>query len=190
MKDFFEKFEGLKGASYIGIREYLNQHGEVANISLLANVDVMNAKKNDLAKLKALTDDQLVAFMVSKQTVILFSVFKTALAEMIVSGEKNVSADSDEHTTASKAQADAYVHLCPSVKMHKDSMTVFVTGFANGKTVLIKGVYKEVNSRDKTIAKDMISELVQLRMKDYRQYNLGNMNQIRVDGAVLQVVKV
>jgi hypothetical protein len=190
MNDFFRKFESLNGASFVGIRSYVNKFGEVANINLLTNVNTMTAKVNDLAKLKAFTEDQLVEMMVAKKTKILFSVFKVALSELIASGEKNVSSEPSQHTAQSQGQADAYIHLCPGVKLHKDTLNIFISGFLKNKKVLVKGVYPIVNSRDKTIAKDLISSHLKLRMNDYRQYNLGNAEELIVKGSSLQIVKV
>lgn len=188
MKDFFKKFDGLKGASFIGIKEYFNAHGEVANINLLTNISTMNAKVNDLLKLKAVSEKELI-FLSTKNPIIKLDVFKIALAELIASGEKNTSVNSEDHTVASQAQADAYVHISHGVKIHKDTMDLFIDGFLRNKKVLVKGEYKEKNSRDKTIAKDLIGKYCALRMNDYRQYNLGHADQILVKGTVLQVVR-
>ena len=188
MNDFFKKFDGLKGASFIGIKEYLNAHGEIANINLLTNVSTMNAKKNDLERLKAVTESELNAL--AKDGSISIDVFKVALSELIASGEKNCSEESSDHTVSSQAQADAYVHISKGVKLHKDTMNLFIDGFLHKKVVLVKGEYPVKNQRDKTIAKEKIGKYCKLRMLDYRQYNLGNAEQILVNGSTLQVVRV
>lgn len=187
MKDFFKKFDGLKGAAFIGIKEYLNSHGEIANINLLTNISTMNAKKKDLTKLVCVTVEELTSL--SEKSGISLDVFKTALSEMVASAEKNVSSDMSDHTASSIAQADAYYHLTKGVKIHKETMNLFIDGFLKHKEVLVKGEYKTVNSREKTIAKDLIGKSCKLRMNDYRQYNLGNAEQIVVNGSTLQVVR-
>ena len=50
MKQFFDKFEALKGASFIGIDNYENKNGEIANLSVLTGISVLNAKEKDLEK--------------------------------------------------------------------------------------------------------------------------------------------
>jgi len=187
MKAFFEKFESLKGSSFIGIREYQNKFGKVANVNLLTNISTMNAKKKDLEKLKKV-DDLSLALLVAK-TGIKLEVFKVALSKMIASGEKNISSDLTEHTAQSQGQSEAYIHLAPGVKLHKDSMNVFIDGFFQSEEVLVEGEYPTVKSADKTKAKKAIGKLVELRMNDYHQYNLGNADQLIVKGTTLQIMK-
>lgn len=91
-------------------------------------------------------------------------------------------------TTASQAQTDAYIHLTNGVKLHKETMNIHVYGFFKAKTVIVPGVYPVKNSREKTIAKDYIGDEIKLRMNDYRQYNLGNIDKININGSVLKVV--
>lgn len=93
-------------------------------------------------------------------------------------------------TVASQAQTDAYIHLTNGVKLHKDTMNVHVFGFFKSKTVWegFEGIYPKVNSRDKTIAKDYIGKESKLRMNDYRQYNLGSAETIKINGTTLQVM--
>ena len=158
MKAFFEKFESLKGSSFIGIREYHNKYGKVANINLLTNVNTMTAKKKDLKKLMGISESDLI--MLALKNGIKLDTFKLALSEMIASGEKNVSSDSTEHTTQSKAQAEAYVHIAPGVKLHKDTFNVFIDGFLEKEEVLIEGEYPTVNSADKTKAKKLSANLL------------------------------
>jgi hypothetical protein len=187
MKAFFDKFGGLKSASFIGIENYTNKYDEVANISLLTNVDVRNAKEKDLATLKSLTPADLKD--ISKANDLPMDVLETALSELIASGEKNLSSDMSERTNQSKAQADAYVHLTPAVRLHKDSMNVFVSGFLNSKTVLVEGEYPQKNKRVKTICKEAIGKHCDLRMNKYRQYNVGSMDRINITGSTLQFIR-
>ena len=183
MKAFFDKFTGLKSASFIGLENYSNKYGEVANISLVANIDVSNAKQKDLDTLKSLTENDLNDVAVSYSLPI--DTINVALAELIASAEKNLSADKSERTNQSNAQADAYIHLTPAVRMHKETMDVFVAGFLNSKTVLIEGEYPNVNKREKTLCKDAIAKHCDLRMKKYRQYKVGQMSKINITGSTL-----
>jgi hypothetical protein len=185
MKKFFDKFGDLKGASFISIKKYINKHKEMANLVLLANVNIHNAKVKDLETLKSLTDKDLVD--ISKAYNLPFETLQVALSEMITSAEKNLSKDLNEHTNQSKAQADAYLHLTPAVKLHKETMNVFVSGFINSKTVLVEGTYPTVNKRVKTKCKDAIGKHVDLRMNKYRQYNIGNMDKINITGGTIQL---
>ncbi len=93
-------------------------------------------------------------------------------------------------TNQSKSQTDAYIHLTNGLKLHKETMNVHVFGFFQSEKVNPEkpGVYKPVNSRDKTIAKDYIAKECKFRMSKYRQYDLGNIDQIKIDGTTLQIL--
>lgn len=91
-------------------------------------------------------------------------------------------------TNSSKAQTDAYIHLTNGLKLHKETMNVHVYGFFQSEKVNVIGEFPTKNSRDKTIAKEYISKKCKFRMLKYRQYDLGNIDQIKIDGTTLQIL--
>lgn len=186
MKEFFDKFGSLSSATYIGVAGYQNKYGEIANINLLVNANVRTAKEKDRDTLKSLTEQDLKDISNSKS--LSLDVLKVALSELIVSADKNLSEDKAERTNQSKAQADAYIHLSEGVRMHKESMDVFVAGFLNSKTVLVEGEYPVKNKREKTLCKDAIADHCDLRMSKYRQYKVGGMDSIKITGSTLQML--
>ena len=185
MKLFFDKFDSLKGASFIGINNYTNKFKEVSNLNVLTGVNITNAKEKDLESLKNLNRNDLDK--ISEKDSLDIEVLKVALDELITSGEKNLSFDRSEKTNQSIGQAEAYIHLTNSVKMHKETTNIFVTGFINNKTVLVEGEYPKTNKRIKTICKDAIKLYCGLRMNDYRQYNVGSMDNLNITGSTLQM---
>ena len=185
MKQFFDKFDGLKGSKFIGIKKYTNKYGEIANINLLVNINTTNAKEKDLQTLKSVNDVDLKDISIASNLPI--DVLNIALSELIASGEKNLSKEMSERTNQSQAQADAYIHLTPSIRLHKDSMNVFISGFINSKTVLVEGIYPNKNKREKTKCKDAITKHCDLRMSNYRQYKVGEMDKINITGSTLQM---
>jgi len=185
MKQFFDKFQNLKGASFIAIKNYSNKYGEIADLVVNANVNIRNAKEKDLQTLKSLTENDLQD--IANETSLPLETLQVALNELIASAEKNLSADMNEHTNQSKAQSDAYIHLTPAVKLHKDTLNVFVSGFLNNKKVIVEGEYPKRNKRVKTLCKEAIGKHVDLRMNKYRQYNIGSMGQINITGETLQL---
>ena len=185
MSNLFKKFEGLKGAKFIGIQGYCNSHGEVADITLNVNASIENAKQKDLIALKAFKATDL--FNLSKEKNIDLETMHTALNELIASAEKNLSADLNERTNQSKAQTDAYVQLTSGLKLHKESLDITVFGFQNQKKVLVEGEYPTVNSRPKTLAKKAIKKACDLRMEKYRSYKLGKADAINITGSTLQI---
>jgi hypothetical protein len=186
MKEFFDKFNNLKSSSFIGIKNYQNKYDEIANINLLTNVNTEEAKRKDLETLKSLTDSDLEDINVSNN--IELETVKKAHEELIASAEKNLNKDLNERSNQSKGQVDAYISLNKAVKMHKETMDIFVTGFINHKEVIQKGEYPKKNKRKKTIAKEAIKKHCNLRMDNFRTYKLGKMNEINITGSTLQIV--
>lgn len=188
MKKFLDKFAELKGASFIGINGYENSHGEVANLSVVANFNVETAKKKDLATLKSVTDADLKD--IEKAENLPFATLKIALNELIASGEKNLSEKKEDRSVNSQAQTDAYVRISPAIKLHKETFQVFVEGMLNSKTVLVPGTYPATNKRVKTLCKDAIKKHCDLRMNKYRQYNIGSMERLNITGSTIQFIKL
>ena len=186
-KRLIEKFEALKGAKFISVNNYIAKgSGEIANHVVNVNISVMNAKQNDLATLKACSDDVIQTINdthnISTETV------KLALSEMIASLTKNVSANKADRTAQSNGQTDAYVTLAPGVKFHKESGEISLFGQHISKTVIEAGEYadkKKVNSSDKTIAKKVITKELNLRAGKYRNYILGRIDQLNISGQAI-----
>jgi hypothetical protein len=185
MKKFFDKFGNLNGAKFVGIRNYTNKNGETANLSILVNFSTENAKRKDLSTLKSLTVEDLMDITIANELPL--ETVEIALAELIKSAEKNLT--EDDKTVQSIAQADAYIHLTSGVKMHKETMNVFVIGLVNSKTILVHGEYPATNKRIKTKCKDAIKKHCSLTMSKYRQYNVGNMNEIAISGTSIDMSK-
>ena len=183
MKAFFDKFKELKGAEFIAIKSYINKHGEIADLVVNANISVQNAKERDLNTLKNLSANDID--IIAKETSLPVEVLKIALTEMIESAEKNVSTEMSKHTNQSKAQSDAYIHLTPSVRLHKESLNLFVSGFSHQKNILVKGEYPIVKKREKTLCKEAIGKYCELKMLKYRQYNVGQMDVVKIKGTEL-----
>lgn len=179
-KELFNKFASLKGATFIGVNGYTNQAGEISNQILNVNINVENAKKADLETLKEVTKEQLTA--IAAKVNVPFAVAEKALNEMLVSAEKNLS---DERTVQSEAQTDAYISLGKGLRLHKESMEVYVAGFANSKQVLVEGEYKSVNKQAKTLVKDELKK--DLKMTKFRNFSLGQASALTVTGDTIQI---
>lgn len=186
-KEIFSKFEGLKSASFIGIKGYVNNFGEVADITLNTNVSTEQAKEKDLESLKALTEIDLRIISVSCNQDL--DLVRIALNELIASAEKNLSENFEDRTNFSKGQIDAYVNLGNGLKLHKESLDITICGFVNQKKVLVLGEgYKETKKQPKTICKDAIKKHCDLRMEKYRTYKLGKVESLRITGDTIQIL--
>lgn len=186
-KVFFDKFQQLKGVSFIGINNYLSKiTGELANHVVNVNLSVKNAKETDLQRLQNCTESDLV--MISKASGISYEICKQALSELLTSAEKNLSANIEDRTAQSQAQTDAYISLTPAIRMHKETMQIHIFGQAISKTVLIKGEYKQVNSSQKTLAKNAIKKHLDLRTEKFRDFIVGNIDSIKINGDTLIII--
>jgi len=188
MKAFFDKFQNLKGSSFIAINGYESKSTmEIANYVVNVNISVKNAKETDLQRLKACNDNDLLN--ISASSGIAVDICKQALQELLASAEKNLSADIEDHSNQSKGQIDAYINLTPAIRLHKDTMQVHIFGQSISKKVLVKGQYKTVKSSDKTLAKSAIKKHLDLRSDKFRDFLVGNLDEIKINGETLERVK-
>ena len=187
MKKFFDKFQNLKGVSFIGVNNYYAKTtGEVSNYVINVNLSVENAKRTDLQKLQNCTAEDLDNVLNSASGFTLDDT-KTALQEMLCSAEKNLNENKEDRSVQSQAQTDAYIHLTPAIRLHKENMEIHIFGQLISKVVLVKGEYKTVNSSGKTLAKQAIKKYLDMRSDKFRDFILGNVDQIKISGETLEI---
>ena len=185
MKKFFDKFQTLKGVSFVGLNNYVAKTtGEVANHVINVNLSVENAKKTDLERLLNCKVDDLSDVLNTASGFTLTDA-RTALSEMIESAKRNLSENQEDRTAQSKGQNNAFIHLTPAIKLHKETMTVHIFGQSISKTVLIPGQYKTVNSSSKTLAKKAITKFLDLRSDKFRDFIVGNFDEVRIAGETI-----
>jgi hypothetical protein len=71
------------------------------------------------------------------------------------------------------------------VKIHKENGELHITGLMEHKTVLEAGVYKEVKSSEKTLAKNAIR--AKLPSTRFRQYVFNNVVSAKLNGETLEL---
>ena len=187
---FLDKFNSLNGAKFISINNYLsvNTH-EVANFILNVNISIENAKKTDLARLQKCNDNDLKD--INKVSGIAIDILKLSLSEMTASAIKNLSANIEDRTAQSQGQTAAYIPLAQGVKLHTDTLEVCVFGLLIDKHLVLKGDnYKPTpKSSDKTLGKKAITDHLDLRAGKYRTFVVGNADNLKVDGTVIDIVR-
>ena len=159
------------GVSFVSIKGYTNQQGEVADHVFNIGADYMKAKEADIKFLQELdlTKGQWKSDMVT---------MAKAKAELIQSLTKP-----DE--TRSQAQADAYTHICKGVKVHNQSGCLYVYGNRVNKVIHKQGEYKSINSRPLTIAKDELRKL--LKTGKFRQFIVAECDSFRANSETLEI---
>lgn len=175
-KNLIDKFASLKGAKFIGIQGYRNEYGEIANHILNVNVDIRKAKEKDLETLKSFSHELLQHYCALHNVRI--EIGMQALKELIHSAERNLT--SDNRTTKSIAKTNTYFSLGKGLRLRKDTLEVYVSGFANSKEVIVEGKYPSRNKQEKTIIKDEIRKY--LKMSKFKNFNLGKVDTISVTG--------
>jgi hypothetical protein len=190
MKAFFDKFQSLKGSSFISIKNYeALTSGEIADHIININISVLNAKKTDFERLQACKESDLLNIANAKN--ISLELLKTALTKLTERAEKNLSENKEDRTNQSIGQTDAYIFLTPAIKLHKETLNLYIFGQRISKKVIVPGTYENKPDTRKplTIAQDEIKKYLDLRSEKYGTYVLGNIDEIKINGETLERVK-
>jgi len=185
IKTLIDQVSSLKGAKFISVRGYQNQQGEVSNYVINANISVDNAKRKDLEMLQNITDVKVTE--VSRKLKIDKEIVSTAHAELIASLEQNLSKNFEDRNNQSKGQSDAYIHIGRSLRIHKETLELHVTGLKQSKEILVKGDYpdKKETRRPKTIAKDVFRK--DTKMQNFRDFKIGKITEMRISGTTIEL---
>jgi len=165
----------IKTPSFVRVLNYSNDkgNGEVADYTFNLGISYENAKVSDTDYLRNPKNIEGLDFGKLKP----FS--EEARALML---EANLNPDNKQ----SQAQSDAYVTVCPNVRVHKETGRVFIYGFVISKDVKVQGSYKKVNSAPLTLAKNIIRK--ELRTNKFRQVAFDKLDTVRVKGQELEIL--
>ena len=162
----------IKGTSFVGVRNYTNSKGEISNQTFLVGADYGKAKNADIETVRNFNISPLISEQLSE----------TLLIEAKNAILKGLEKPSTSH---SEAQANTYETLTTGLKRHIDNDTIHLVGFAISKTVIEPGTYKHVNSRPLTIAKKQLTKAMDLKTSKYRNFKLGNANELIMKGVTI-----
>lgn len=160
----------LTGARFASLTYTAKGSGEKARHTVALGVSLEKAYKRDIAILRG-KRPQLTGVMAQ------------ACDELIASLEKSLAVGIGNNPAYTCA--DVYSPVCAGVKVHKESGEVHVYGFSVAKKVLAPGVFKAVNSSEKTKAKDALRRT--LKSGKFRQFNLTELASARVNGKTLEM---
>ncbi len=177
--------KNIKGTSFVGVQNYENKEGEVSNQTFLVGINYENLLKNDLQKLLGF-DPLKLDTNIDKDIVL------QAHADLITSLRKRLAdeetkaqllAKGDTTIKASEAQKQAYDHIAKGLKVQDGNLYLY--GLMVRKTVIKPIVYKTVNSAALTIAKNQIKKAADLRETKYKQFKLGKIEEVKINGLTL-----
>jgi hypothetical protein len=159
------------GVSFVSIKGYTNQQGEVADHVFNIGADYGKAKEADI---KFLNDLDITEGKWSSDMVTMIK----AKAELI----KNLISPNEAR---SQALANAYTHICKGVKVHNETGVLYVYGNRVNKVVHVEGFYTEKNKRALTVAKDELRKL--LKTSKFRQFIMADATTFKANGETLEI---
>ena len=161
----------ITGVSFFSIKNYTNKQGEVSNS--LINVGI-NYAKSKLQDIEFLENINLKDYTFKSP----LDLINDARLDLIVSF---LSPDENR----SNGQINAYTPIFAGVKVHNETGLLNIYGYRVNKTVIKEGVYKEVKSSDKTIAKNELRKL--LKTSKFTQYSIEVGNTIKASGETIEL---
>jgi len=158
------------GARFASFTYTAKGTGETARHRLALGVDIERAYRRDLRVLNGKRPHLDGIALVACDELI------ASLRESLEKGIGNNSA----YTCAG-----VYDRFAKGIKAHAETGALHVTGFSLGKTVLAPGVYKDVKSSEKTIAKNALRKL--LKSGKIRQFAFAEITGAKMNGKTLEI---
>ena len=186
VKQVVKQFSELKGAKFIGIREYrAKTSNELANHVLNANFNYGNAVEKDLTSLMALNVIDIDT--ISDNTGIPSTIILDAVNALITSFEKNQNKETQSNQ--SKAQNELYLPITSSIKLNLTTGLLHIYALAVSKQIIEKGEYKTVNSRQLTLAKNAIEKYCDFTTAKYRNFIIDKkyLSTLKISGETLSL---
>jgi len=164
------------GVSFVRINGYTNRQGEVSNVTINVGINYGNVKAKDLTYLEGVDVTQIETD--NEDVKVLLNDAKIALIEAQKQPNKNNS----------KGQIDAYTRVkgAPQLKVHNETGQIYLEGYEVNKTKLVEGVYKTVNSKSLTLAKNLIRK--GMKASKIRQYKLSEINSLSLSGDTIEFI--
>lgn len=160
--DFIAELGKLRpSATFLTLKGYRNEASEIADYSVAFHISYENALKKSIAVLSAL---DLQGDLEKQARFELLDSFAKSLARGAGSPELE---ERDPTYSYFKDDDGNYIK---GVKMHDATWTLHLYGLVVHKRVLMPGIYKHVNHRPLTIAKDKLRHLTPVGK--FRQFKL------------------
>jgi hypothetical protein len=180
------KVKTIKGTSFVGVRNYTNSKDEISNQTFLVGINYANLLSNDLKNIKSIsTMRKVVAMFTDNEKAIVKKGYNELVASLIkrTASEKEKAqllANNDSTIVRSVAQTEAYVSVSKGLKAKEGALYIY--GLCVAKTILKKGVYPTTKKQVKTVIKNQIKKLAELREVKYKQFKLGQTETLKLQG--------
>lgn len=162
-------------ATFLSLLGYRNEHGEVADYSVVFHISYENALKRSILALEGIVPADDLEARAKRE---LIESYTNSLEKMTITPVEEID---DAYTRFFDENGD-YIK---GVKLHTATSTLHLYGFVNHKRVIVEGVYPKRNKRDLTKAKDKLRKLCPV--EKFRQFKIvpGQLDRIAVEGLAL-----
>jgi len=183
------KFSEIGGTSFVGVRNYTNSANEISNQTFVVGINYTTLLNHDLKQLKSGNVKRNIVQLYKENNKL---VVKNAYNELVLSLTKRTATEqekealreqNDSTINRSDAQTDAYVNVAKGLRLKDNELYLF--GLMVNKKVITKGEYKEVKQQEKTIIKDKIKRIAELRELKLKNFKLGNVNELIIRGVTI-----
>jgi hypothetical protein len=171
-----EQFGNLRNNhQFISIHEYENAYGEISSYNISFHVSYKSKLKKSIEILNKYSPENILEAQARIELIDSYnkSIDKIELNEFDIVGD------------AYSRVKDFNGKFIPGIKIHKETGNLHLWGYILGKKVLIKGKYKNVNSKPLTLAKKKLEKLTP--MSKFRQFKIveKNFDRIKCDGILI-----
>jgi len=146
--------KSLTNVSFCSVKDYVNDKGEKSDYLINIGVNYQTAKQKDIEYLKNLD--------------VLSMEWHCPMVDIVKAQLELINDYTNPNPRKSQAQKDAYIHINEALKIHTDTMELFVFGSKVRKTIKEEGDYGADTRQPLTKAKDEIRQL--LKHTKYRQF--------------------
>ena len=147
-------------STFLTLKGYRAESGEIADFNIVFHMSYKNALLRSLAVLESIVPSDALEAQAKKE---LTESFMTSL-------DKIETTPIEEIDDAYRRFTDSDGQYIKGVKLHEETNTLHLYGLVVQKKVLMPGVYKKVNSKPLTIAKDKLRR--QLPVSKFRQFKI------------------
>jgi hypothetical protein len=166
--------KSLTNVTFCSVKGYVNDKGELADYLINIGVNYQTAKQKDI---KFLTELDITTMEWNCPKIDILKAQTELLNSLI-----------NPSPTRSQAQKDAYIHINEALKVHVDTLELFVFGSKVKKTIVEAVDYGEDKRSPLTKAKDEIRQM--MKSTKYRQFKFKlNGMKMRTNGEELSFEK-
>jgi len=177
-----------KGAKKASIKNYSSDksdHSEIADHSIILAFSYANMLKDDKETIAKFNVNSVDINKFNYDSIDLngkdLNTFKKEVAEILS------QAITEIRNPKKKDRVNNDIRLNDILVWNTETQRLSLFGQSENKVVIVEGEYKKTKSVPKTIAKKLIMKQANLRANKIRRYAIDNMNEVRLQGEVVEI---